>query len=148
MRYTTSEAGINFIKAFEGLRLQAYPDPGSGRAPWTIGYGTTKGIRPGMVITKARAEEMLRRDLREIEQGVNDLIKVEITQTMFDALVSFAYNVGVGNLRRSTLLKNLNQGDIQGAADQLLRWNRARGRVRPGLTRRRVAERDLFLSEA
>jgi lysozyme len=148
MRYTTSEAGINFIKTFEGLRLRAYPDPGSGRAPWTIGYGTTKGIRPGMVITKARAEEMLRRDLREIEQVVNDLIKVEITQTMFDALVSFAYNVGVGNLRRSTLLKNLNQGDIQGAAEQLLRWNRARGRVLPGLTRRRVAERDLFLSEA
>ncbi len=148
MRYTTSEAGINFIKAFEGLRLRAYPDPSSGRAPWTIGYGTTKGIRPGMVITKARAEEMLRRDLREIEQVVNDLIKVEITQTMFDALVSFAYNVGVGNLRRSTLLKNLNQGDNQGAADQLLRWNRARGRLLPGLTRRRVAERDLFLSEA
>jgi lysozyme len=148
MRYTTSEAGINFIKTFEGLRLRAYPDPGSGRAPWTIGYGTTRGIRPGMVITKAQAEEMLRRDLREIEQGVNDLIKVEIIQTMFDALVSFAYNVGVGNLRRSTLLKNLNQGDIQGAAEQLLRWNRARGRVLPGLTRRRVAERDLFLSEA
>jgi lysozyme len=148
MRYTTSEAGINFIKAFEGLRLRAYPDPGSGRAPWTIGYGTTKGVRLGMVITKAQAEEMFRRDLREIEQVVNDLIKVEITQTMFDALVSFAYNVGVGNLRRSTLLKNLNQGDIQGAADQLLRWNRARGRVLPGLTRRRVAERDLFLSEA
>jgi lysozyme len=148
MPYTTGEAGIDLIKQFEGLRLRAYPDPGSGRAPWTIGYGTTRGVRPGMVITKAQAEEMLRRDLREIEEAVNDLVTVEISQSMFDALMSFAYNVGVGNLRRSTLLRKLNQGDLEGAADQLLRWNRARGRVLPGLTRRRIAERDLFLREA
>jgi lysozyme len=78
---------------------------------------------------------------------VDDLVKVEITQSMFDALVSFTYNVGLGSLRRSTLLRKLNEGNIQAAADQLLRWNRARGRVLPGLTRRRVAERELFLRE-
>ncbi len=147
MPYTTSEAGIDLIKQFEGLRLRAYPDPGSGRAPWTIGYGTTKGVRPNMVISKAQAEVMLQRDLREIERVVDDLVKVEITQSMFDALVSFTYNVGLGSLRRSTLLRKLNEGNIQAAADQLLRWNRARGRVLPGLTRRRVAERELFLRE-
>jgi len=91
---------------------------------------------------------MLRRDLGEIEEAVNDLVTVEISQRMFDALVSFAYNAGAGNLRRSSLLRKLNQGDIQGAADQPLRWNRARGRVLPGLTRRRLAERNPFPREA
>jgi lysozyme len=146
MRYRTSQAGMKLIKSFEGLKLRAYPDPASGGAPWTIGFGTTKDVLPGMIITRAQAEALLRRDLSRIEREVNRLVKVEINQNMFDALVSFAYNLGIGSLKRSTLLKKLNQGDLRGAADQLLRWNRARGRTMAGLTRRREAERDLFLA--
>jgi lysozyme len=99
-----------------------------------------------MIITRAQAEALLRRDLARIEREVNRLVKAEISQNMFDALVSFAYNLGIGSLKRSTLLKKLNQRDLRGAADQLLRWNRARGRTMAGLTRRREAERDLFLA--
>jgi lysozyme len=137
---------MKLIKSFEGLKLRAYPDPASGGAPWTIGFGTTKDVLPGMIITRAQAEALLRRDLSRIEREVNRLVKVEINQNMFDALVSFAHNLGIGSLKRSTLLKKLNQGDLRGAADQLLRWNRARGRTMAGLTRRREAERDLFLA--
>jgi lysozyme len=146
MQYKTSQAGIDLIKSFEALKLRAYPDPASGSGPWTIGYGTTSNVVPGMTITRAQAESLLRRDLAKIEKEINRLVTVEISQNMFDALVSFAYNLGIGSLKRSTLLKKLNLGDAGGAADQLLRWNRARGRTMAGLTRRRKAERDLFLA--
>ncbi|WP_115746948.1 lysozyme [Escherichia coli] len=141
----TSQNGINLIKHFEGLELHAYPDPGTGGAPWTIGYGTTSGVKPGMVITEAEAEALLKKDLYKFETGVSKLVKVPLTQNEFDALVSFAYNVGLGNLAASTLLKKLNEGDHQGAADQFPRWNRGGGKVLPGLTRRREAERKMFL---
>jgi lysozyme len=145
MAYRTSRAGIDLIKAFEGLKLRAYPDPGTGGAPWTIGYGTTEGVGPGMIITGSQAEILFRRELARVEREVNRLVRVPIDQNMFDGLVSFSYNAGTGALRRSTLLKKLNAGDIRGAADQFLRWNRAGGRTMAGLTRRRRAERELFL---
>ena len=132
------------IKSFEGLRLRAYKDA---VGVWTIGYGTTRAVRPGMVITRQKAEEFLQNDLKRFEDAVNGAVKVRINDNQFAALVSFTYNVGSGALRSSTLLRLLNQGNIRGAADQFPRWNRAGGRVLAGLTRRRNAERALFLGQ-
>lgn len=139
-----NDKGLRLIKSFEGLRLKAYQDS---VGVWTIGYGTTSSVQPGMVITQAQAEEFLRRDLRRFEQAVNDLVKVPLTTDQFAALVSFTYNVGEGALESSTLLRLLNQKDYQGAADQFLRWDKAGGQSLPGLTRRRRAERALFLGQ-
>ncbi|XQQ05069.1 MAG: lysozyme [Leptolyngbya sp. IPPAS B-1204] len=136
--------GLRLLKSFEGLRLQAYQDS---VGVWTIGYGTTSGVRPGMVITEAQAEALLRRDLDRFERAVSDLVKVPLSDDQFSALVSFTYNVGEGALASSTLLRLLNQRNYQGAADQLLRWDKAGGSTLPGLTRRRKAERALFLGQ-
>ena len=147
----TSEKGIKNIKDFEGCSLTAYPDPGTGGAPWTIGYGWThpvdgKPVKPGMKIDMKTADRLLRTGLVSFENDVLKVVKVKLTQGQFDALVSFAYNVGSRALSTSTLLKTLNDGDVQGAADEFLRWNKAGGKVLNGLTRRREAERALFLS--
>jgi GH24 family phage-related lysozyme (muramidase) len=136
--------GLRLLKSFEGLRLRAYQDS---VGVWTIGYGTTSGVRPGMVITESEAEELMKRDLRRFEQAVSDLVKVPLNSDQFSALVSFAYNVGEGALASSTLLRLLNQRDYQGAADQLLRWDKAGSQALAGLTRRRKAERALFLGQ-
>lgn len=147
----TSDKGIALIKGFEGCRLTAYPDPGTGGAPWTIGYGWTlpvdgKPVRPGMTIDQSTADRLLKTGLVSYENDVLKLVKVKLTQNQFDALVSFAYNVGSRALSTSTLLKKLNSGDIKGAADEFLRWNKAGGKEMPGLTKRRKAEREVFLS--
>ena len=147
----TSDKGIALIKGFEGCRLTAYPDPGTGGAPWTIGYGWTypvdgKPINPGMKIDQATADRLLKTGLVSYENDVLKLVKVKLTQNQFDALVSFAYNVGSRALSTSTLLKKLNAGDIKGAADEFLRWNKSGKEVLPGLTKRRKVERDVFLS--
>ena len=146
----TSQAGIDLIKAFEGKRLKAYPDPATGGEPWTIGYGTTSSagvgkIKKGMIITEAQAESMLVRSLAAYEASVLKALTVKPTQHQLDALVSFAYNVGPLNMTRSSVIKYLNAGLIEKAAGAFLLWNKAAGRVMPGLTRRRMAERDLFL---
>lgn len=147
----TSHEGIALIKGFEGCRLTAYPDPGTGGAPWTIGYGWThpidgKPVKPGMTIDQETADRLLKTWLVSYENDVLKLVRVKLTKGQFDALVSFAYNVGSRALSTSTLLKKLNAGDIKGAADEFLRWNKAGGKVLNGLTRRREAERALFLS--
>lgn len=147
----TSEKGIKNIKDFEGCSLTAYPDPGTGGAPWTIGYGWThpvdgKPIKPGMTIKQEAADRLLKTGLVSYENDVLKMAKVKLTQGQFDALVSFAYNVGSRALSTSTLLRKLNDGDVNGAADEFLRWNKAGGKVLNGLTRRREAERALFLS--
>ncbi|MDT7240134.1 lysozyme [Citrobacter freundii] len=147
----TSEKGIKNIKDFEGCSLTAYPDPGTGGAPWTIGYGWThpvdgKPIKPGMTIKQETADRLLKTGLVSYENDVLKMAKVKLTQGQFDALVSFAYNVGSRALSTSTLLRKLNDGDVRGAADEFLRWNKAGGKVLNGLTRRREAERALFLS--
>ena len=136
----------DLIKEFEGCKLEAYPDPASGGEPWTIGVGSTKGVHKGMVITQEQADEYLVNDVAHAANAVNQMVAVSITQGEFDALCSFAFNLGIGNLKNSTLLKKLNSGDIQGAADQFLVWNKAAGKVMAGLTRRRKAERALFLT--
>ncbi|HIC8722412.1 TPA: lysozyme [Enterobacter ludwigii] len=144
----TSEKGIALIKQFEGCKLTAYQDS---VGVWTIGYGWTqpvdgKPIRAGMTIKQETAERLLKTGLVSYESEVSRLVKVGLTQGQFDALVSFTYNLGARSLSTSTLLRKLNAGDYAGAADEFLRWNKAGGKVLNGLTRRREAERALFLS--
>lgn len=144
----TSEKGIALIKEFEGCKLTAYQDS---VGVWTIGYGWTqpvdgKPIRAGMTIKQETAERLLKTGLVSYESDVSRLVKVGLTQGKFDALVSFTYNLGARSLSTSTLLRKLNAGDYAGAADEFLRWNKAGGKVLNGLTRRREAERALFLS--
>ena len=144
-----SDAGIALIKQYEGLRLAAYPDPGSKGEPYTIGYGHTSAsgapkVWPNMVITKDEAETILRLDLLKFEVAVNNAVTTPITQNQFDALVSFAYNCGVGNLQTSTLLKRVNARKFDEAATEFSKWTRSCGRVMPGLLKRRRAEADLF----
>lgn len=141
-----SQRGIDLIKQFEGYSSKAYPDPATGGAPWTIGYGTTKGVKPGMVITAEQAEKMLRDDIAKFESGVSALLKVPTTQGQFDAMVSLAYNIGLGNFGKSTLLRKHNEKCYTCAAGQFPAWNRAAGKVMNGLTRRRNAERDMYMS--
>ena len=144
----TSDKGIALIKQFEGCKLTAYQDS---VGVWTIGYGWThpvdgKPIRAGMTIKQETAERLLKTGLVSYESEVSRLVKVGLTQGQFDALVSFTYNLGARSLSTSTLLRKLNAGDYAGAADEFLRWNKAGGKVLNGLTRRREAERALFLS--
>ncbi|MFY7136524.1 lysozyme [Enterobacter cloacae complex sp. SYL001] len=144
----TSEKGIALIKQFEGCKLTAYQDS---VGVWTIGYGWTqpvdgKPVRAGMTIKQETAERLLKTGLVSYESDVSRLVKVGLTQGQFDALVSFTYNLGARSLSTSTLLRKLNAGDYAGSADEFLRWNKAGGKVLNGLTRRREAERALFLS--
>lgn len=144
-RKRTSATGRALIKSFEGLSLRAYPDPGTGGEPYTIGYGHTGGVGKNDVVTETRADELLERDLQRFEDAVSQLCPIT-TQSQFDALVSFAFNLGEGNLKDSTLRRLHNEGDYAAAADQFARWNKAAGRVLPGLTRRRAAEAKLYRS--
>ncbi|HGE6718604.1 muraminidase [Serratia sp. OLHL2] len=143
-----SDDGMALIQRFEGLRLQAYQDS---VGVWTIGYGWTQPVAgrkvgAGMAIDAATAERLLVCGVAQFEQGVERLVTVTITQGQFDALVSFAYNLGLRALEKSTLLRRLNVGDRQGAADQFGRWVNAGGVRLDGLVARRAAERALFLS--
>ena len=141
---TQSQDCIDLVAQFEGCKLTAYLCPAG---VLTIGYGHTgPDVKPGQTITQDRARQLLAADLAKFAAGVNELCNGwRITQGMFDALVSFAYNLGLGALAGSTLLRLLRAGDVQGAAKQFDRWNKAAGKVLPGLVKRRAAERDLFL---
>ena len=146
-RRAINKAGLDLITAFEGLELQAYPDPGTGGAPWTIGYGHTGAdVYKGLVITEAQADDLLAADLRKFEDAVFRLVGDHATDNQFAALVSFAYNVGPGEggLKTSTLLRKHNSGDYAGARAEFARWNKAAGRVMAGLSRRRAAEAKLY----
>lgn len=134
--------GLNLIKEFEGLRLQAYQCSAN---VWTIGYGHTADVGENDVITEEEALHFLHQDLAESERAVNQYVHVPLTQNQFDALVSFVFNLGAGNFRNSTLLKKLNAGDDDGAAQEFGRWIHVGGKALPGLVRRREAERALFL---
>lgn len=140
----TNASGVSLIKSFEGLRLRAYQDA---VGVWTIGYGTTRGVKPGQEISEAQAEALLKTDLNRFERAVNESVRIPINDNQFAALVSFTYNVGSGALKSSTLLRKLNRRDVYGASNEFLRWNRAGGRVLAGLTRRRKAERAMFLGQ-
>jgi lysozyme len=144
----TSEVGKNLIKEFEGFRATAYICPAG---VVTVGYGTTRikgnAVQLGTTITTDEADVLLEEDLKKFEDAVNQNVRVEITQNQFDALVAFVYNVGAGNFKKSTLLKKINAEDFTVAADEFLKWNKAGGKVLKGLTRRRTAERELFLRD-
>lgn len=153
----TSDSGIRLMEEFEGFakvlpdgRVQAYPDPGTGGAPWTIGFGSTtdevgKAIAPGTIWTRERAEKRFARDLERFEREVAQAIGgAPTTQAQFDALVSFHYNTGA--IGSATLTKKHIAGDYAGAKAEFARWNRAGGRVMTGLTRRRAAEAELYAS--
>lgn len=142
----TSSHGLSLIKSFEGFRAKAYVCPAG---VLTIGYGSTGShVTRGQVITEPQATALLAKDVSRFEKAVNTL-GVTLTQNQFDALVSLAFNIGVGNFASSTLVKRLKAGDMKGAALQFAAWNKARVRgvltALPGLTRRRAAEAALFL---
>jgi lysozyme len=135
-----SQKGIDLIKHFEGVKLNAYQDT---VGVWTIGYGHTKGVHAGMTITGSEAENLLEQDLETFEAGVSNLVKVPINQDQYDALVSFAFNLGLGTLAGSTLLHKLNLKDYQGAAEEFGKWVHPGHQVLPGLVSRRKAEEGL-----
>lgn len=140
--------GLALLKSFEGWRAKAYRDS---VGVLTIGYGHTSMAGPptvkrGMTITKAEGEKILKRDLKKYEQAVSDAVKVDLSQEQFDALVSFTYNVGPGNWRKSSVLRMVNAGRFDAVPARLMLWNKAGGRVLRGLTRRRAAEGELFAS--
>ena len=153
----TSQAGIDLIKEFEGLRLRAYPDPLTGGAPYTCGYGCANpSISPDTVWTQDYAEQRLKDDLTSFEGMVNKAVYVALTQGQFDALVSITFNVGPGSTKKdgiimlrtghpSTLLACVNRCEYDKAADQFLRWVSPGSSVEAGLRRRREAERALFV---
>ncbi len=136
-----STAGIDLLTHFEGLRLEAYQDS---VGVWTIGYGHTKGVTPSMKITEAQANNLLRTELIEYQNYINEMVKVDLIQCEFDALVCWVYNLGPTNLQSSTLLKVLNNGDKPDVPTQIRRWNKAGGNILKGLVRRRAAEALMF----
>mgnify|MGYP006921289585 CR=1 FL=1 len=136
-----SRTGIEFIKSFEALRLTAYQCEAG---VWTVGWGHTAGVHEGDECTEEEAEEMLKWDLAEAEEAVNQFVEVDMRPHEYDALVSFAFNCGVNAFHGSTLLRLLNNEDRNGAALQFPRWNKANGRVSNGLVRRRAAEQKMF----
>jgi len=148
-----SQACAKLIQQFEGCAkkrpdgtFEAYPDPGTGGDPWTIGWGSTgPNIKKGTVWTQQQCDDRFNEHLAEFARGVEKALGgAKTTQAQFDAMVSFAYNVGLGNLNSSTLLKKHKAGDYKGAAAEFARWNKAAGKVLPGLTRRRAAESALY----
>ena len=145
---SVSNKGVDLICELEGKRLAAYDD---GVGVWTIGFGTIKypnGVRvkKGDTCTLEQAKEYMRHDLIEFEHTVNSSVKVPLNQNQFDALVSLAYNIGSNAFKSSTLVKKLNTGDYQGAADQFDVWVNAGGKRIQGLVNRRDREKLLFLS--
>lgn len=137
-----SNDGIALIKFYEGLRLKTYL---CSAGVLTIGYGHTgPDVKAGMTISEQEADELLRKDLKRFEDGVESLVKVDLAEDEFSALVAFAFNVGLGNLKTSTLLRLLNNGDYSGAAAQFGRWAKAGGKTLPGLVKRRESESRMF----
>jgi lysozyme len=132
-----SANGIALIKHFESFVAGAYVCPAG---VLTIGYGTTLGVKRGQVVSEKQATALLARDLLGFEAAVKRLVKVQLTQNQFDALVSFAYNCGAANLASSTMLKLINNRQFQLVPAQFLRWNKGGGKVLAGLTRRRRSE--------
>jgi GH24 family phage-related lysozyme (muramidase) len=145
-----SKKGLDLIKQFEGCKLAAYPDPGTGGAPWTIGYGHTGAeVKKGLVWTQAQADSALADDVSRFADGVSALLgSAPTSQGQYDAMVSLAFNVGLGNLKESTLLRLHKEGDYAGAADQFARWRFAAGKELPGLVKRRAAEAALYRGRA
>lgn len=151
MTLQISDAGVEFIKRFEGFSKVSYPDPGTGGRPYTIGYGTTRingrSVELGMTCTEEEAFQWLANDVNDYLHQVEHAIEPVLYQSQVDAIASFVYNVGCGNFLKSTLLKKINACDWQGASLEFLKWNRAAGKVMKGLTKRRTAESEVFMRD-
>jgi lysozyme len=140
--YVYSSNGLHLTEQFEGDRLVAYQDS---KGVWTIGYGHTRGVVPGMTCTQAQADQWLAEDIAWAESEVNKLVHTPLlTQQEFDALVDFTFNCGCGNFDHSTLLKLVNAGDMAHAAEEFEKWDKCGGKVVAGLLRRREAEAAMF----
>lgn len=143
----TGKSGKELIKRYEGFRAFAYLCPAG---VWTVGFGTTringKPVHENQKVTIDEANILLEEDLKKFEDSINTLVDVQLNQNQFDALVSFVYNLGPTNFKKSTLLKKINDSEFSEAAEEFLKWNKAKGKVLPGLTRRRNAERELFIT--
>ena len=137
----TGRDGVELIRHFEGCRFDAYLCPAG---VWTIGYGHTADVKEGDSIDQEAAEAFLIEDLEKFEQAVTRLVEVPLTQQQFDALVSWTFNLGAGNLAESTLLRKLNNYQYAEVPEQMMRWVRAGGQVLEGLVKRRAAEAALF----
>jgi LysM repeat protein len=144
--FSISDSGVKMIEGFEGYSATAYPDPGTGGAPWTIGYGHTGGVQPGQTITRAQAEQYLKEDLSWAQDAVRRNVHVPINQNQFDALVSLTYNLGANGY--PGLLAKLNAGDYKGAQAMFGQYVHAGGHVLQGLVNRRAKEAELFGSDA
>ena len=139
-----SAEGLSLIKKFEGCELKAYRCAAN---VLTIGYGSTKGVTEDMEITQEEAESLLQEEMHEYEGYINDMVKVPLEQHQFDAMVSWVFNLGSGNLSSLTLLKKLNNSEYDEVPAQIRRWNKAGGKVLDGLIRRREAEAKMFMNE-
>lgn len=136
---------VILVKKWEGCKLEAYPDPATGGDPWTIGYGATgQGIVKGVKWSQKQAEDRLAIDIGRFMKGVQSVLVRKPKPTQLAAMTSLAYNIGVGAFNKSTLLRKFNAGDIEGAAAEFVRWNKAGGRVMRGLTNRRLDEQRVF----
>jgi lysozyme len=143
---TWCDESLKLIKQFEGCRLKAYPDPATGAAPWTIGYGATgTKIGPGTVWTQVQADQDLLDRVVSLGSFIDSEVKIPLTDEEKAALASFTYNVGRGNFDHSSLLRLLNAGDIEGAAKEFPKWDLAAGKVMAGLVTRRSGEMAEFL---
>lgn len=139
------DVALALIKRWEGCKLAAYPDPGTGGAPWTIGWGSTgPGIHKGVTWTQAQADARLAEDVRKFMGGVLAAVTAPALPREIGAMTSLAYNIGQQAFRDSTLLRRFNAGDKAGAAAQFDVWRRAGGRVMQGLVNRRADERAVF----
>ena len=136
-----STPGIDLIKAFEGCKLKTYRCSGN---VLTIGYGHTKGVEEDQEITQKEADALLLEDIHMVETHCKRLINIPLEQHQWDAIVSWCFNLGCGNLRASTMLQVINSGQIDKVSEQIVRWNKAGGKVVAGLTRRRKAEAAMF----
>lgn len=134
---------IALIQEFEGCKLKAYQDT---KGKWTIGYGHTFGVYPGLSITQNQANTFLQDDAQNAASLVSKYVTSTLNQNQFDALVSFSFNEGIVRLAGSTLLELVNAGDFRGAAAEFAKWDLSGSVIEPGLVRRRAAERALFLS--
>ena len=136
-----SQEGLALIKKFEGCRLKAYRCSAN---VLTVGYGHTGGVKEDDIISQPEADKLLENDIAKFEKYVSDNVIVELNQSQFDALVAWTFNLGVGNLRSSTMLKKLNETDYVSVPSEMKRWNKASGKTLDGLIRRRLAESLLF----
>lgn len=152
-RMNYSREGLLNTMHWEGCELEAYPDPGTKDDPikkgfpWTIGYGHTKGVYPGMKCTQAQAEAWLREDIKWAQDTVNDMVNVSLDQSQFDALVDFVFNVGRPQFATSTLLRKLNQGLYSEIDAELRKWVFANGKKLGGLIARREKGTEMFDDE-